>query len=539
MLCTILFNKFSDEILSAHRTLMIKFFIIVLLLINSSGSQFQFPQAIAQTDLSRIGISNDNLTTKGDEIFGATDEQTSLEKLRLKDEATKKEIANQICDQSPTDELCSTIPNDNLDFSELFVYMFILAAAQNSFDVFSWQTFIGLNWPLDSSGKPSDRLNEEEIYQYRPWFNFKTPQEIFAPNHRDDICHNADDSNSPYLLIDNFIQTGGKPLIDKNLNFVVYDVRVNELMAQYIIENGLQSIEGQWAFKDSGQDIDFPVGHYDDPINKTGGDHGSMALKTAWKIIDTQSGDNPDRYFTVNGRIAIDAKSSESGQPFCIESQLGLVGMHIMRRTDSGNGRDWTWSTFEHVDNSPIAANSRRPADTLQKVLFENGCTAPESDQIDRSYAFFNPDCVDCETNKIDQAQWKWSKSMPYAKSYAVNDRFGTQVVRCWQTFDGTELINNVWQKKLEGTVWANYQLFSAQWKGADPNPMFPNGEVPRFLTNTTMETYGQISHDGSCLSCHDSARTVASQESNFSFILSMAAKYANLQTESDQTAAN
>ncbi len=324
------------------------------------------------------------------------------------------------------------------------------------------------------------------------------------------------------MLINNFIQTGGRPLIDKNLNFVVYDVRINEAMEKYIIENGLQSIEGQWAFREFGQPIDFPVGHYDDPVTKTGGNLGSMALKTAWKIIDLESGDDPGRYFTVNGRIAIDAEHSESGEPFCIESQLGLVGMHIMRRTDSGHGRDWIWSTFEHVDNSPVAANSRRPADTLQKVLFENGCAAPKKEQLDRSYAFFNPDCVDCVTNTIEQAEWKWSNTKPYAKSYAVEDRFGTQVVRCWQTFDGTELINNIWQEKLEGTVWANYQLFSAQWKGADPNPMFPKGEVPRFLTNTTMETYEQFTDDASCMSCHDSARTVASQDSYFSFILSM-----------------
>ena len=503
--------------------------------------EFKFSSVVAQTqsDLNRIGISNDNLNSKGVDTFGATDEQSSLERIKQSKEATKKEIANQFCDQSPTDELCSIIPNDNLDFSELFVYMFILAAAQNSFDVFSWQTFIALNWPLDSNDKPTvDQIGESSDLS-RSWFKFKTPQEIFAPDNKNDICKSSADNDTPYLLINNFIQTGGKPLIDKNLNFVVYDVRVNDQMEKYIIENGLQTIEGQWAFKDSGQLIDFPVGHYTDPDKKTGGHAGSMALKTAWKIIDVESGDNPDRYFTVNGRIAIDAKLSETGKPICIESQLGLVGMHVMRRTHSGNGRDWTWSTFEHVDNSPVAANSRRPADTLQKKLFENGCVAPDIDDLERTYAFFNPECVDCITNSIEQADWKWSSTKPYAKEYAVDGEFGTQVVRCWQTFEGTELINNVWRKKLEGTVWANYQLFSAQWKGADPNPMFPNGEVPRFLTNTTMETYGQFDVDGSCLGCHDSARTIASQDSNFSFLLSMVAKYTTQKSEGNATVAN
>ena len=28
--------------------------------------------------------------------------------------------------------------------------------------------------------------------------------------------------------------------------------------------------------------------------------------------------------------------------------------MHIMHRTESGNGGDWIWSTFEHVNAAPV-----------------------------------------------------------------------------------------------------------------------------------------------------------------------------------------
>ena len=533
-----LFRQFTNYSIYSYRLIVqkIKFFLLLFLVIALYGVQLSGVNAQI-FDSSRIGISNDNLRTKGDEIFGATNEQASLEKLKQQLEATKVEIANQICDQAPTDKLCSVLPNDNPDFSELFVYMFINAAAQNSFDVFSWQSFIGLNWPLNSNGEPSQSEIGKLTNNARVWTQFKTPRQIYAPEHQDEICDVVNDDQEPYLITSNYLQTGGKPLIDKNLNFVVYDIRVNPEMEKYILENGLNTIEGQFAFKGSGREIDFPVGYYSDPKTKTGGAHGSIALKTAWKIIDSEAGDDPDRYFTINGRIPITVKHSETGNPFCIKTKLGLVGMHIMRRTESGHGRNWIWSTFEHVDNSPVATNSRKPVDTLQKVLFDDGCQAPEKDQVDRSFAFFNPDCIDCTTNVIEQAVWKWRETRPYAKNHAVNGKFGTQVVRCWKTFAGTEVINGVWQKKLAGTVWANYQLFSAQWKGANPSPMFPEGEVPRFLTNTTMETYDQYSEEASCLSCHKSAKTLASQDSKFSFLLSLVAKYAN--SAANQTASN
>jgi hypothetical protein len=72
----------------------------------------------------------------------------------------------------------------------------------------------------------------------------------------------------------------------------------------------------------------------------------------------------------------------------------------------------------------------------------------------------------------------------------------------------------------LGGTVGANYMLISTQWRGANKSPLFEHGEVPRFLTNTTMETYGQTVSDGSCLGCHAEATTATGHMSNFTFLL-------------------
>lgn len=473
--------------------------------------------------LERIGISNPEPQSPPGKFSSSVIDKARA-KLALADAETRQQIRNQLCDQEPTDQLCSRIPNDNVDFSELFVYMFILASAQNSFDVFSWQSFVAMNWPSTSDGQPLQTKIGGAPDAPRQWLSYRTPRQIFDPEYRDPVCADHENQDLPVLSTSVWRQTGGLPLIDSNLNYVVYDVRVNDRLADYIIDNGLDSVAGQQQYAKSGKPIDFPLGFYNDPLTRSGGKKASAALKTAWKIIDIQAGDDPSRYYTIDGLISIEASDSESGKAMCVQAELGLVGMHIMQRTKSGNGRDWTWSTFEHIDNAPFAANARKPIDVLSNDLFPGGCQSPPD--TNKPYAFFNASCKDCKTNQVIGSNWKWSIDKPYASSQATDGRYGTQVVRCWNVFEGTQLINKVWQQQLQGTPWANYQSSSAQWKGARPNSLFPQGEVPRFLTNSSMETYDQYGRQSSCLSCHASARSAGGQDTQFSFLLSMAARY-------------
>ena len=462
--------------------------------------------------------------------------------LQAEQQRITAEIKGQFCDQAPTEQICSVLPNDNLDFSELFVYIFLTQAAQNSFDIFSWQSFIALNWPLDQTlnlpraGDAKQLLNLNALP--RVWSQFSTPQEIFNPDYRDDICgdtgqvqgqgqgqsRDTDNVSAAILNSSIFLQPSGKPVIDRNGNYLLYDVRVNDVMVDYVRSNGLDSMQGQQEFMASAASIEFPLGRYDDKLHKRGGSPGSIAIKTAWKVIDAGSGDDSQRYFTIDGLIPVEAGQSESGQPFCVEAQLGLVGMHIMRRTESGNGGHWIWSTFEHIDNAPLAGNARRPNDIFNEVQFEGGCRAPA--KLDRKYALFSEACPDCPTNQLVHNDWKWAASAPFAVKYQGPSGAGSQVVRCWDVFEGTQLINRLWQEKLGGTVWANYFSISAQWKGANRGKTVPEGEVPRFMTNTTMETYEQYKRTGSCLSCHAAARTAAGQPAGFSFLLSLLLRY-------------
>lgn len=477
-------------------------------------------------DLKRIGVENKPRGVPKRAAGSVMNLEIAKKKLAQAAAERDLNIRSQFCDQVPTDRLCSQLPKDNTDFSNRFVYSFILAKAQDSFDIFSWQSFVSMNWPVTASAEEETVIGDAP-QAARKWFSYKTPQQLFAPDYTDPICADTTEDELIQLRLSSFRQTGGLPLIDRNLNYVLYDIRINDVLADYIVDNGLDSIEGQQAFADAGNEVDFPLGFYDDSDARSGGGEGAAAMKSAWKILDESRGDDPSRFFQVNAAVSVTPDNSETGETMCLRVKLGLVGMHIMTRTKTGNGSEWTWSTFEHVDNAPVAVNSRKPIDTLHKNLFDGGCKGPT--ETDREYAFYDAACKDCNSNSIKPADWKWAATAPYAATHAQHGKYGTQVVRCWRVFEGTQDVNAIWQQKLRGTVWANYQSSSAQWKGANRGAMFPQGEVPRFLINTTMETYDQYSERSSCLSCHADARTVAGKDSNFSFILSLATRYQGL----------
>ena len=63
---------------------------------------------------------------------------------------------------------------------------------------------------------------------------------------------------------------------------------------------------------------------------------------------------------------------------------------------------------------------------------------------------------------------------------------------------------------RWNGTTFSarHHELISTQWRGSPGSALFPNGEVPRFLTNVTLETYDQYSHGGTYMGCHAKAMT-------------------------------
>ncbi len=451
--------------------------------------------------------------------------------------------APQACIHPPHDRLCPDLPHD---ITETFQagYSQLGAAQQRPFDNFSWQMFVALNWPADGQGAPikgafADHPRAPRVWEFYPNpfallprelpDENKAPVELLAQAEREKPAHVftlfATRSNPKDLSPGGILQAGSnKPLIDRNLNFALYDVRVNGVEEGFIRANALQTVAGQQAYlQNKGNSVQWPLGSYDDDATMTGGKVGSIELKTSWRILDPEKDRGAEsRYYTVDGQIYIDAAHSQNGLPMTIRARLGLVGFHILQRTTGPKSfdQDWIWSTFEHVDNSPTATNARPPTD-ISLPLPASG-VAPAT--VDRPYSFFNPAYTGA-TNvppplPKGETVYKWAPKPPYAAAYAT-DGYGTQVVRCWKIYTETDEVNAYFRGLVKGTVWENYELVGTQWQGGVENPQLENGNIPRYLSNTTMETYVQLQSFGSCLDCHKFAPTaVQGLSGNFSHLL-------------------
>lgn len=405
-----------------------------------------------------------------------------------------------------SDSLCAYLPRTLVFDPKVFLpgYQAVLDSAhQTPFDYFSWQTFIALNWPADANGNPTGYIGQNPG-ALRVWESFSDVTSIFGDTTGLPVCvQEALRSGKRVLsatskgdfVIDpdgGFAESDGHALIDKNLNFVLYDLRVNSDEETYIRNNGLNTFATRQKFFEKGGTISLPGGS-NDTI-------GAIELKASWRIIDKSRGDDPSRYLTRDAVVYVPAKNSETGQERCIPVTVGLVGLHIARKLNGLKIDPWVWSTFEHVDNAP---------DQIEASA--GGVTG-------KHYSFYNPNCVYCDINvppaplPSDKGNLKWAANPPYAAKYAKvtnydprfgNDSFGTQVMRIFPIFSTTQQINKIWQKKLAGTVWENYQLVGTQWRTPSNGGAPYELDAPILLSNTTQETYFQAKRIASCAFCH------------------------------------
>lgn len=193
------------------------------------------------------------------------------------------------CVHNEGNALCSTIPHDVLtQFG--FDYFNLDSALQAELDIFSWQSFIGLNWPAQVDGMPDTSVIIGDVpASNRVWQYYPTTGDVF-PGQKAIGCTNDEDLPVFRLAAkaglgnhtDNpFLESTGQPLIDRNGNFILYDIRLNDLEAKWIEREGLNTFAGQKARTDS---VAFPVGWYANNDDRTGGSIGPMEIKTSWMI---------------------------------------------------------------------------------------------------------------------------------------------------------------------------------------------------------------------------------------------------------------
>ncbi|MFN0033466.1 MAG: hypothetical protein ACKVUS_00280 [Saprospiraceae bacterium] len=399
--------------------------------------------------------------------------------------------------------LCSFLPRD-VDVVTPNGYNAFIPVCQTPFDWFSWQTFIALNWPADAHGMPIGTNINNNPDALRVWETYMEAGEIFGTQ---------TSAKSGGLKVLSSIAKGGfdhfngansdqeaftgSPLIDRNLNFALYEIRVNPVEASYIISNNLNTYNGQKSFGT----VNFPSGFYPDSV-------GSMEIKVSWRIL-VPGIDNFGRYYHRQAIVSLGKADVVGGQTIDDTVTIGLIGMHIIRKVKN-NGSFWIWSSFEQIDNAP---------DSLS--LGKQG------------YSFYNPACTTCTLNQAPSllpgdTAFLWSpasgKNPQYARRYAPNG-YGTQVYRVYPVDVSASAVTQQWQAKLkaENSVWQYYQLIGSQW-GAQQD--FFGGKlvgIPLAEANTVAETYLQPyspPFSGSCLNCHAVAKTSVGKDANFSFLL-------------------
>jgi hypothetical protein len=320
---------------------------------------------------------------------------------------------------------------------------------QTPFDNMAWQMFVALNWASGAVNQPATNgLTKPGL---RVWQTYRKVSALFGNSPVTPGCTQAlalptfyigsDGKGNPAPNNEEYLQASSNlPLIDINGNWTLFERRVNDIEANYLLApNGqasqtLTTISGQNNFIKNNPDGQFPL-----PAMGV-----AQSRSSAWRIINRSAGDDPSRYYTQSALLAVAGDLVRGGRPFCRSVTLGLVGMHILQRNpvDSNNPAllpQWIWATFEHADNVPLA---QTPCNV------RNGCgTQPATNWINQPscgpataapavhYSFFrqNPPVQGTNIAPVPPDGGKtylWNPQPPYARSATTPASAMSQAVR-------------------------------------------------------------------------------------------------------------
>jgi len=386
-------------------------------------------------------------------------------------------VANASSPESPLD---TCIPDG---FSEVAI---------DYFDDYSWRLFVGMVWPVaeDKRGVADTGKTPGDAGP-RVFETYKSLWEVFhedgtAPtanfNDYDTAAHNACKvtpqfgdivlaSTTPYGDIG---QSGvgvlEGPLVAQNGRYVRYQTLYNQPAYDFIVRNKYFLRTNLPQVPDSSAGV--PAMQFPD---------GSIAIKAAWLDMTGFTDAQTRRYYT---RLAM-LKDPDTGT--CSRVTVGLVGLHVVQKTPSRP--QWSWSTYEHVDNVPPGQ-----PDGPGRFTFHDGGTAGMP-----------------EENPLLLVPLAPQPARPF------------NVVRSSRTpiHPNTAAMNTRYQQLLKDTVWARYQLVMTQWSrvpGNQANPVavtvtgdasttFPGVGAGSAFANVTLETFDQDRVQTGCMNCHTKAR--------------------------------
>jgi hypothetical protein len=327
-----------------------------------------------------------------------------------------------------------------------------LLAIQGDFDIYSWNTFIALNWPPlpNGTGDPKKTIGQNGDND-TVWEHYRDVSDIFLPGgakpswngpttvptqckagYKPGMRILSQVGKTPTVLTDFSQPFNTGPLIDQDGNYTRYEILVNKPMFDYILQNTLYSKAGQKVFSGG---VKFPCGVLNGP-------EGAIMVKSAWKVIDPA---DKSRFHTQTVLVYSPASDNPKYPASCSTKLMGLVGLHIGHKTNSAS--QWLWSTFEHVDNAPTEADVA-------------------SGKLKSEYNYYDPKCPasKCKPNEVPPRPWDPTKVSP----------FHSQVVRM-NMFKGNEFAftsadeRNADALKLllgvsSSSVWQYYELISTMW---------------------------------------------------------------------------
>ncbi len=416
---------------------------------------------------------------------------------------------------------------------------------ETPFDNMAWQMFVALNWAAGATKQPpAVGLTAKGL---RIWQQYRKVSSLFGNSPVTAGCPSAlalpvisigsDGHGNPMPNNEEYFQAStNQPLIDINGNWTLFERRVNDVEAQYLLApNGdrsqtLTTLPGQVNFLKQKN----PVIQFTTSSTSPQGKNGSIEIKAAWRILDSSRGDDPSRYYTQDAVLAVPGDLVNGGTKICATVTLGLVGMHIIQRNPVDQKHpallpEWIWATFEHVDNAPMAELPCGVNNACTGINVES--CGPAAPDLSVRYSFYNQNARTFATNirpkssdPKNQDSYVWNSKPPFAQGATTAVTAQPQATRCWSIYPTTDQLNKQWRAELAKykTPLQNYMLIGTQWgsavlvHGVDIN--LPINAVPAMLSNITLETYIQmftvtdpkLGGPGSCIGCHKTFATLS-----------------------------
>jgi cytochrome c len=406
-------------------------------------------------------------------------------------------LTARTCGPAPELQLSCYLPADMVPASPSPTPALNFNSLQRDADIFSWQEFLALNWPVRTGMRGEPDASKKINYPGpRVWETWKEEYEVYLKdgarpkpwNDPEPIPASCSGVTKVFFrtqkiddVVDSTLQAaaadGTLPatLTDQKGKLVRYEIRLNKVLFDYVMAHRLYNA-GVQALATS---VNFPA--------------GAILIKAAWREVSPAE---EKLFHTVTACVC--DKDKDGKMVNCRKQRMGLVGFHITQKTPFAP--QWIWSTFEQVNNVPGMAATG-------------------------GLSFNNPRCPTCPVNKQTPRgtpnQMVRSITIPATEPNCGQPQ---------QAVDNVRRLNEDVRRALvaASSVFQNYELVNTQWpipqSASTPPPETVFNVRPLFLGNTTMESFVQPT--STCMGCHSTARTVNASNfvsSDFSFTLNNA----------------